>query len=85
MHKSHRSNWKHMLSLRQQLYETRPFEDLNFVEPALNLGYEQNRNLKALTKNLPRIRLLISVLGLRTFQIPVQSSVIGFTIFDIIG
>jgi hypothetical protein len=50
-----------------------------------DLGYERNRNHKALTKNLPRIRLLVSVLGLRNFQIPGRYSVIGFTILDIIG
>ena len=44
------------------------------------LGYERNRNLKALTKNLPGIRLLVSVLGLRKFQISGKYSVIGFTI-----
>jgi hypothetical protein len=49
------------------------------------LGYERNRNHKALTKNLPRIRLLVSVLGLRNFQIPGRYAVIGFTILDIIG
>ena len=50
-----------------------------------SIGYERNRNLKALTKNLPRIRLLVSVLGLRKFQIPGRYSVIGFTFLDIIG
>ena len=40
---------------------------------------------KALTKKLPRIRLLVSVLGLRKFKIPGRISVIGFTILDIIG
>ena len=49
------------------------------------VGYERNRNPKALTKNLPRRRLLVSVLGLRNFQIPGRYSVIGFTILDIIG
>jgi hypothetical protein len=42
-------------------------------------------NYKALTKNLPRIKLLVSVLGLRNFQIPGRYSVIGFMILDIIG
>ena len=49
------------------------------------VGYERNRNPKALTKNLPRRRLLVSVLGSRKFQIPGRHSVIGFMIFDIIG
>jgi hypothetical protein len=34
------------------------------------IGYDQNRNLKAITKNLPRIRFLVSVLGLIKCQIP---------------
>ena len=51
----------------------------------VGLGYERNRNHKALTKNLPRIRLLVSVLGLRNFQIPGRFSVIGFMVWDIIG
>jgi hypothetical protein len=45
------------------------------------VGYERNRNLKALTRNLPRIRLLVSVLGSGKFQIPGIYSVIGFTIW----
>ena len=46
----------------------------------LHIGYEQNRNLKALTKNLPRIRLLVSVLGLRKFQIP--GTYFGYWFYD---
>ena len=51
----------------------------------VRLGYERNQKLTALTKNLPRKRLLVLVLGLRTFQIPGRYSVIGFTSLDIIG
>ena len=40
------------------------------VLPGSGLGYAQNRNSKALTKNLPRIRLLVPVLGLIKFQNP---------------
>jgi hypothetical protein len=50
---------------------------------AIQVGYVRNRNLKALTKNLPRIRLLNSVLGLSKFQIPGRYSVVGFTISEI--
>jgi hypothetical protein len=51
----------------------------------LILCYERNGNLKALTRNLPRVRLLYSVLGLRKFQVLGDILVIGFTILDIIG
>ncbi len=47
------------------------------------LGYERDQNLKALTKNLPGIRLLVFVLGLRKFQIPGMFPVIGLKILDI--
>ena len=54
---------------------------LNLLECGVpQVGYERNQNLKALTKNLPGIRLLVLVLGLRKFQIPGRYSVIRFTI-----
>jgi hypothetical protein len=50
----------------------------------LKVGYKQNQNQKAVTKN-QEPRHLISDLGLRNFQIPGRHSFIGFTILDIIG